>query len=128
MNFPPVCFPARMTAIGAMLQHIVSVCQQCGLSKVEQMRVELVLEELFTNTVHHGYGQDCDQPVWISASYNDDGLSIVYQDEAPAYNPLDRPTVQIPPTLGGLGITLVENIATTHYSNENGRNTLTLEF
>jgi len=105
-----------------------SVCQQAGLNTREQLRVELAIEELFTNTVRHGYGQDSDQPVWISVG-NDDGLlSITYQDSAPPFNPLNHHPDIIPPPLGGLGILLVENFAHTQYQYDDGRNTLTLTF
>jgi anti-sigma regulatory factor (Ser/Thr protein kinase) len=87
-----------------------------------------VIEEIFTNTVCHGYGQDCDEPVWISAENNNGNLCITYQDTGPAFNPLDRTVDRVAPDIGGLGITLVERLAQASYRYENGRNTLTLKF
>ena len=128
MNSASHHFPARLTSLSEVLAHITAICKQAGLKNDEQLRVELAVEELFTNTVRHGYGQDSDQSVWIAADNNNGSLCITYQDAAPAYNPLERPTDRIPPPIGGLGVTLIENFAHTRYLHENGRNTLILTF
>jgi anti-sigma regulatory factor (Ser/Thr protein kinase) len=117
-----------MTSLTEVLAHMAAICKQASLKNNEQLRVELVVEELFTNTVHHGYGQDCDQPVWIAADSRDGSLCITYQDAAPAHNPLNRPANRILPPVGGLGITLIENFAQARYLYEDGRNTLILTF
>ena len=128
MNFPPHRFSARLAALTEALAHVASICKQAGLKHSEQLRVELVVEELFTNTVQHGYGEDCDQPVWIGANFSNDGLCITYEDAAPAYKPLDQITERPSPTIGGLGLTLIEKFAHTRYLHENGRNTIILTF
>ena len=51
-------------------------------------RIELALEELFTNTVRHGYCRECDSPVWLEAIASPGELRLVYQDAAPAFDPL----------------------------------------
>lgn len=128
MDFAARRFPARLTSLTEVLAHMGAICKRVGLKNNEQLRVELVVEELFTNTVRHGYGQDCDQPVWIAAESKNGNLCITYQDAAPAYNPMDRPSGRPAPSIGGLGVTLVENIANPRYLHENGRNTLILTF
>jgi len=50
-------------------------------------RVQLVVEELFVNTVTHGHGGDCDAPVDISVSLEDEHVTVVYEDTAPAFDP-----------------------------------------
>ena len=128
MNSTVRQFPARLAALTEVLAHIAAVCDRSGMTKIEQMRVELAVEELFTNTVRHGYGRDSDQPVWIATETRDGSLCVTYQDAATPYNPLNRPAITIPPPLGGLGVTLVENFADTRYRYEDGRNTLILTF
>ncbi len=128
MNFAVRCFPARLKSLTDVLSHIATICKESGLNHNTRLRVELAIEELFTNTVRHGYGQDSDQPVWIAADNHNGNLCITYQDAAPAFNPLDRPSDRVPPPIGGLGVTLVENFSYTHYDYANGRNTLTLTF
>lgn len=121
-------FPARLASLVDVLSHTVAICKQAGLNNDEKLRVELVVEELFTNSVLHGYGQDCDEPVWIAADNNNGALCITYQDAAPAFNPLDRPADRVAPVIGGLGVTLVESFADTRYLYQDGRNTLILTF
>jgi anti-sigma regulatory factor (Ser/Thr protein kinase) len=128
MNSTARRFPARLACLTEVLIHMATICKQAGLKSIEKLRVELVVEELFTNTVHHGYGQDCDLPVWIAAYSSNGNLCITYQDAAPAYNPLTHVANKTPPSLGGLGVTLVQNMAQACYHHENGRNTLKLTF
>lgn len=128
MNFLVHQFSARLASLTEALAHVATICKQAGLKNNEQLRVELVIEELFTNTVHHGYGEDCDRPIWIAAEISKESLCITYQDAAPAYNPLNRTTSRISSSIGGLGMTLIENFANTRYLHENGRNTLILTF
>jgi len=128
MIYPIRRFPASMAFMSEVMAHTAELCKSSGLTHREQMRVELAIEELFTNTVRHGYGDDSDQPVWIEANNDIEKLCITYQDAAPAYNPLGRPNEKIPPPIGGLGVTLVENFAHTRYQYKDGRNTLILTF
>ena len=128
MNFNSRQFTARLSSLGEVLTHTAAICREAGLNKDEQLKAELVIEELFTNSVCHGYGRDCDEPVWIAAENNDGNLCITYQDAAHAYNPLTRPVVTDVPEIGGLGVTLVERYARPRYSLVNGRNTLLLSF
>jgi anti-sigma regulatory factor (Ser/Thr protein kinase) len=111
-----------------VLMFVAGVCQQACFKKIERLRVEMVIEELFTNTVHHGYGQDCEQPVWIVVEVQSGQLCITYQDAATPYNPLHRSAVQAEPDIGGLGVRLIENMAQTDYRYVDGRNTLILKF
>jgi anti-sigma regulatory factor (Ser/Thr protein kinase) len=128
MNFNTRQFTARLNSLGELITHTAAICREAGLNRHEQLRVELVIEELFTNSVCHGYGHDCDEPVWIAAEIKDKNLTITYQDAAHPYNPLARPAQVVAPEIGGLGVTLVERYSQPRYSFENGRNTLVLSF
>lgn len=128
MNCPVHQFSARLASLTDAITHVATLCKQAGLSKNQQLRVELVIEELFTNTVCHGYGENCDLPIWIAADINADSLRITYQDAAPAYNPLTRQANKNLFAIGGLGVTLIEKFAHPCYRHENGRNTLILTF
>ena len=129
-------FPAQMNALSEALDFITEACLRLGLRHDTALRAKLVIEELFTNSVLHGY-QGCDGMIWLSAHSKDNRTSIGYQDEAPAYNPFDEnaATVQAIQAkmdkhqAGGLGVVLVFRLAdTVSYRHENGRNILELEF
>jgi anti-sigma regulatory factor (Ser/Thr protein kinase) len=128
MNFEVRQFPARITCLTEVLAHIASICKQAGLEYIEQMRVELVIEELYTNTVNHGYKQNCELPIWISAEVADNNMSITYQDAAPFFNPLERQPNENTSSLGGVGVTIIQKFAQLHYFYKEGRNTLILIF
>lgn len=96
-------------------------------------RIELALEELFTNTVQHGYGGDCESPVWLRTSHSPAGFCVTYEDAAAAYNPLDHQVdldhsgCARPP--GGLGVHLVRCLPDDIvYRRDGGRNVVTLLF
>lgn len=125
------CFQARMEVLPQLLACVREACRQAGFGPPRVLRVELALEELFTNTVCHGYGGDCDQPVWIQTAPCAEGLSVIYQDAAAPFDPLTRhatPQDQ-PEGPGGQGIPLICTLATRIVYARNGdRNVLTLAF
>ncbi len=96
--------------------------------------MELAIEELFTNTIHYGYGTESDRLVWIAARGNADGIEIEYQDEAPAFDPFGvSPTAAEhlveQQAVGGFGCLLVQNLASRYrYQRVHDRNRITLYF
>lgn len=97
------------------------------------LRLVLVLEELFTNTVAHGYAGREDGPIWITLASRPDGIEVIYEDAGPAFDPfLAAPDTRSrhaakegPP--GGLGVALVRGLsASTRYARVDGRNCITL--
>lgn len=94
-----------------------------------------VIEELFTNTVRHGYRDETDALVRISLALTDDRISLLYEDWAPRYDPLSR-FAAAPSDLdaeiesrraGGLGVYLIGRlVATARYAYESGANRLSL--
>ena len=94
-------------------------------------RVVLVLEELFTNTVTHGYPAGSEGPVWVTLASRGRAIEVTYEDAAPAFNPLTA--APAPPTAaegrgpGGLGLALVRDLsASASYARVGDRNRVTL--
>ena len=129
-------FPARLARIRALQQFLERFCAAAGVDGDACLRMNLVLEELFTNTVRHGYGGDCDAPVWIRIAREGELVSIVYEDTAPPFNPYQRlPAVSPDDTtvqmrkLGGLGVLLTKKLAASRdYAYVFGRNRIRLTF
>jgi serine/threonine-protein kinase RsbW len=102
-----------------------------GAERDTTLRVVLVLEELFTNTVTHGYRAGGEGPVWVTLAGRVGAIEITYEDAGPAFDPLvDAPT---PPLAaegqapGGLGLALVRGLsATAGYARIGDRNRVTL--
>ena len=82
--------------------------EKMGISSADTLRFQLVLEELFSNTIDHGYCGECDQPIQIAVQQRPGGLTLIYRDQAPAFD-LTQASVRTPgeDQLGGLGINLI---------------------
>jgi anti-sigma regulatory factor (Ser/Thr protein kinase) len=126
-------FLARLEQLRPMQQFLEQFCSEAGLPRAAYLRLYLVLEELFTNTVKHGHRGDCDAPVWIAVSRDGDTLFVVYEDKAPPFNPyshLSEPVVDATVSMrkiGGLGVLLTKELAATRdYAYLFGRNRIRL--
>ena len=126
-------FLARLDQLRPMQAFLAAFCAETALPRPDCLRLNLVLEELFTNTVKHGHRGDCDAPVWIGLSRNGDAVQVVYEDKAPAFNPYAHlPDDPPDPTLelrkvGGLGVLLTKELAAARdYAYLFGRNRIRL--
>lgn len=126
---------ARLSALGDLVAFAREFCERHAVDRSTALRLRLVLEELFTNTVRHGHRGDSDAPVRIALAVIDDYVTIEYEDSAPPYDPLARmtalPSDQVtamdgPPT-EALGTYLVgKSLYGARYAYEDGHNRLWL--
>jgi len=126
-------FLARLDQLRPVQAFLEGFCADSGLPRQACLRLNLVLEELFTNTVKHGHRGDCDAPVWIGLTRNDAGVQVVYEDKAPPFNPYARLPENPPETtlelrkIGGLGVLLTKELAASRdYAYLFGRNRIRL--
>jgi serine/threonine-protein kinase RsbW len=128
-------FPARMAMLAELTAFVEGFCRERGIGNEHRLRVTLVLEELFTNTVAHGHRGDVEVPIDVSLSMDGDDVTLLYQDSAPRYDPLTAasidPLVHLREVgsrpIGGLGVLLVDALARdARYGHEGGRNCLWL--
>jgi anti-sigma regulatory factor (Ser/Thr protein kinase) len=86
-------------------------------SRSDALRLVLVLEELFTNSVGHGYAGETEMPVRLGCCRKGKLLQVVYEDEAPPFDPrsvsasasLPGADGLLPERVGGLGLWLVRH-------------------
>jgi anti-sigma regulatory factor (Ser/Thr protein kinase) len=120
---------ARFTNLPELLAVATAACNAAGMTRQTTHRVELVLEEAFSNSIRHGYCGESDNPAWLATIMLPDGLRLVYQDEAPPFDPLQDACLPQGEAVGGVGRMLIKTLPrSAGYGWENGRNTLTLEF
>jgi anti-sigma regulatory factor (Ser/Thr protein kinase) len=126
-------FPARLSELHALRAFAEAFCGQAGLPRDKCLRLNLVLEELFTNTVRHGHRGDCESPVWVSLADDGEGLvRVSYEDTAPPFNPyahLAKASADVTLSLkpGGLGVLLTRELsASRDYAYVFGRNCIRL--
>jgi len=105
-----------------------------GLGDRLAMRLRLVVEELFVNTVTHGHGGDCDAPVEVTVRVADGHVVLTYVDVAPPFDPfadVHSPEAGAPLedlAVGGLGVFLVTKFATRYeYVRTGETNRITVE-
>lgn len=110
-------------------------CERNGIDRTAALRLTLVIEELFTNTISHGYRGECDAHIRIALAVNDGEVTLQYEDAAPEYDPRVRwsalPSSLAQPVearpVGGLGVYLVgELVSAARYVRAAGRNRLCL--
>jgi anti-sigma regulatory factor (Ser/Thr protein kinase) len=111
-----VTLPARLAALTPMAAFAQAFCDRHGIERPRALRLKLVLEELFTNTIHHGYCAESDAPVVIVLTLIDGpDIELLYEDAAPHYD-LQLRLSTSPASLGdaieqrpvgGLGVHLV---------------------
>lgn len=124
-----------MAMLAEMTAFVEGFCLERGIGTGDRLRLTLVVEELFTNTVVHGHRGDGDAPVDVSLSNDESGVTLLYEDSAPPFNPLAAApadpralanAVESRP-VGGLGVLLVDQLVRdARYAYEGGRNRLWL--
>lgn len=100
-----------------------------GLSADALSRLQLIVEELFINTISHGHRGDSDDRVLIRLLPATDGITLHYEDGAPPFDPT-RPLAQTidPEVPGGLGLSLIRGMSKSQrYRHQNGRNITELD-
>ncbi len=126
-------FPARLRMLHDALDFVAVFAALKGLSERELLRLQLVIEELFTNTIEHGYGKECDELIEIALAAAPGWVTVQYQDAAAPYDPAhavatSRERVSEPPEqrpVGQLGVHLVAGIVDdVQYARVDGRNQL----
>ena len=110
-----------------------SFCAETGIGRERCLRLNLVLEELFVNTIRHGHRGEGDAPVWVTLAADRKALHVTYEDTAPPFNPYARLPGKSPDTtgeireIGGLGVLLTRELAATRdYAYLFGRNRIRL--
>jgi serine/threonine-protein kinase RsbW len=125
----PCRFNARLAELALLLDAARTACLAARLGAEATRRVELVLEEAFSNSVQHGYGGESDAPVWLASRMLPDGIEIVYQDAASPFDPLHEVALPNDGRAGGVGRVLMRSLPRqAAYAYTGGRNTLTFVF
>jgi serine/threonine-protein kinase RsbW len=124
-------FGARRSEFGAIREFVEAACAALPHDYIQ--RLVLIAEELFCNTIEHGYGGDCDQPVWFELAPTVRGCKLIYQDAAPPHDPFA--SIKVPQLAenvdnlpaGGLGVFLIGHFCTLkRYERRDDRNVIEL--
>lgn len=119
-----ISVPARHQALTELNAGIADACVRLGVGETDCLRLQLLAEELFINTIDHGWQGHSDSLVRLVLGRDNDALTLRYEDEAPAFNPFLPPAkTAADDSIGGLGLALLGGMSRTqHYRREGGRN------
>lgn len=132
INATAATFPARASELRRIGTFLKDFCTHQGIAHEHCLRLNLVVEELFTNTVRHGHRGDSDAPVWVSVDSAPTAVHVTYEDTAPPFNPYALfagapDTTLSSRKVGGLGVLLTRELASTRdYAYLFGRNRIRL--
>jgi serine phosphatase RsbU (regulator of sigma subunit)/anti-sigma regulatory factor (Ser/Thr protein kinase) len=128
--------PAELEALAPLAEAVEGFLEREKLPAKLAFQLNLVLDELLTNTINYGFAKDPRPPSerHIEVILRRDGkdLVMVLEDDAAAFNPLDAPPPDLDKSLeerriGGLGIHLVrKTMDELHYERDGRMNRLTL--
>ena len=103
---------AALTRLHAVAEEF---CRQWAIHPDTAFKIDLVLDELFTNIVRYGYDDDRPHEIVVRLKGGHDSIRISIEDDARHFNPLLAPEVDVNASaaerpIGGLGIHLVRNL------------------
>jgi serine/threonine-protein kinase RsbW len=124
--------PATRAALRSCLDRMLESCTRSKLPRDTTSRLQIVVEELFSNTIKYGYGGECERPVHLRLRCSP-RIELVYQDEAPPFDPTawrdPAPHAAPEERVGLQGIPLILGLAkSVRYERLRGGNRLTLRF
>ena len=129
-NFTEISVSARFSSLSPLMCRVSEQAAQAGLDEAAICRLQLVLEELFTNTITHGYGSECDELVSVKFTHADGHCSLRYWDNAPVFDLSKTPLKDASTSeFGGLGLTLVHSMSKkVIYGHSGNRNIVLVTF
>jgi serine/threonine-protein kinase RsbW len=125
--------PNEAAALPCLIDFVEDFARRHHLPQIERSRVLLVLEELLTNVVKYGRGEDAvAKTIGVGLAVKDGELTIEFSDDGPPFDPLiaaspdlDRPLADRP--IGGIGLNIVRSLVDhARYRREGDRNHLVL--
>jgi anti-sigma regulatory factor (Ser/Thr protein kinase) len=127
-------FPGRLASFGEVRVLAERFGATMGADHDTTRRLVLILEELFTNTVTHGYPAGAEGPIWVALAARKGTIEVTYEDAAPAFDPFTEAPARPEPALaidasvvGGLGLMLVRALsASACYARVDDRNRVIL--
>jgi serine/threonine-protein kinase RsbW len=128
-------FQARLAMLPESEAFVQVFCDRNGVGSADALRLTLIVEELFVNTIRYGYGEESEAPIQIGLSLESGAVALLYEDAAPRYNPLAQ--LADPPRglhsslesrpIGGLGVYIVGHLVRdARYAHQDGFNRLWL--
>ena len=114
-------------------RHLENLGRDIGLQADSILRINICLDELFTNIVSYGFKDDLEHIVKFTLNADDEFLIINIEDDGLPFNPLEKIDPEFPANvesakIGGLGILIIRKlIDNISYQRKQGKNRLTMK-
>jgi anti-sigma regulatory factor (Ser/Thr protein kinase) len=112
--------------------HLANLGGLANLSDNSILRINVCLDELFTNIVSYGFEDELEHVIKFSVRVEDKMLIIEIEDDGTPFNPLKKIDPDFPANvesakIGGLGILIIRKlIDSIGYVRKQGKNKLTM--
>ena len=113
--------------------HLKSLRHQLGQSQRNCLELNLVLEEIVTNIINHGFKDDAQHRIQVSITLDDDDiLTVRTVDDGRPFNPINAKTPKMTSKvekrpIGGLGLVLIRRYSDDiSYERRGKQNILTI--
>jgi serine/threonine-protein kinase RsbW len=116
--------------IEKMVGQVGHWCRLQRLPEELELQIDLVLDEVVSNVIRHGFNDGKEHIIEVSLGRENDLLSVTIEDDGRPFNPLDSPDFDVDQPIearriGGMGIHLVRQIMdTVTYERREGKNCL----
>lgn len=121
-----------LSELKALHQHLKEWGGNIGLSTKSILRINICLDELFTNIVSYGFDDDLEHTIYFTLDGDSELVVINIEDNGIPFNPLEKIHPDFPDNvesanIGGLGIHIIRQLMdTVSYERTRGKNILTM--
>jgi serine/threonine-protein kinase RsbW len=132
-RFSSLSLRVEAVEIARLIDFVERFARRYDLPEIEQSRLLLILEELFTNAVKYGrFGNPAAATIDVALALSSGTVTIEFSDSGPPFDPLvaappdlDLPIADRP--IGGLGLHIIRSLVDeARYRREGDRNHLVL--
>ena len=123
----------ELSELNALARHLNNWGDAIGLQADSISRINICLDELFTNIVSYGFDDDREHVVKFTINDNNNLVTINIEDDGKAFNPLEKVDPEFPKNvesakIGGLGILIIRKLMdSVTYERSQGKNKLTMK-
>lgn len=109
------CFPGTLESLPLLHETVARFCGGNAIRPDVAFKLDLALEEVFSNIVRHGYGDGRPHEIAVRIERLRGRVRIQIDDDGRPFNPLRAPEADVAAPLderrpGGLGILLVRRL------------------
>ena len=123
----------ELSELKALQRHLNIWGEDIGLPAISISRINICLDELFTNIVSYGFEDDLEHKISFTLNGDNNFVIINIEDDGIPFNPLDKIDPDFPENvesakIGGLGILIIRKlIDNVIYERKQGKNKLTMK-